>query len=269
MMVYVFSQKLVIGDVLVMGVYINRSTHPNLFQTRKPIETQNQDYFHSDYMRDLLTNQKELQESLENALKSFKITFQKHQYSDDKRWRDINKQIQELSQSSEKHDSFMTQAREWLHVLENNNVELQKIIQSDSIVKENMKEEITRIHESNREMVGQLASYENLNEQLVTKMNELVELYQSMSTKITEQSNKQDTVIDNLEKQEAMMEKSYRQLNNLRSILYERTSYVAEKIEESYKLTSSILYKFLSGSDKPLEIMVMNHKRDGVKKREE
>lgn len=252
-----------------MGVYINRNSHPNLFQNSKPIEAQNQDYFHSDYMRELITNQKELHESLERALKSFKITFQKHQYSEDKRWGSINKQIQELSQSSERQDSFMTQAREWLGMLEKNNLELQKIIQHDSIVKEDMKEEISRIHQSNRDIVGQLAAYENLNEQLVGKMDELVELYDSMSTKITEQNEKQDTVIDNLEKQEAMMEKSYRQLSNLRSILYERTSFVAEKIEESYRLTSSILYKFLSGSDKPLEIMFMNHKRDGVKKRDE
>ena len=47
-------------------------------------------------------------------------------------------------------------------------------------------------------------------------------------------------VLKQLDKQEALTEKISRQLNHIRSIIFERTNYLATKLEDGYKLTASM-----------------------------
>jgi hypothetical protein len=64
-----------------------------------------------------------------------------------------------------------------------------------------------------------------------------------------------------LDKQEALTEKIYRQLNHIRSILFERTNYLAEKMDEGYKLTSSYVYNLMTGNDQPVSFTLLNRNK--------
>ncbi|MCL6572457.1 MAG: hypothetical protein K6T88_12360 [Bacillus sp. (in: Bacteria)] len=83
---------------------------------------------------------------------------------------------------------------------------------------------------------------------------------------MTKQEELYGGVFLRLDNQEALIEKISRQLNHIRSILFERTNYLATKIDDGYKITSSYVYKLMTGSDQPLTFFLMNQKDEENKK---
>lgn len=86
-------------------------------------------------------------------------------------------------------------------------------------------------------------------------------LQKQLSEKISKQEEFQTGVLNRLDQQEALTEKIFRQINHIRSILFERTNYLAEKIDEGYKITSSYVYNLMTGSDQPITFYLMNNKK--------
>ena len=87
------------------------------------------------------------------------------------------------------------------------------------------------------------------------------ELQKQLTEKFNNQEEFQTGVLTRLDQQEALTEKMFRQINHIRSVLFERTNYLAEKIDEGYKITSSYVYNLMTGSDQPLTFFLMNNKK--------
>jgi hypothetical protein len=87
------------------------------------------------------------------------------------------------------------------------------------------------------------------------------ELQKQLSEKLSKQEEFQKGVLTRLDQQEALTEKIFRQINHIRSILFERTNFLAEKIDEGYKITSSYVYNLMTGSDQPITFYLMNNKK--------
>ena len=122
---------------------------------------------------------------------------------------------------------------EQLSALTDENQKLQKMIENK--------------HISDLEIVNQMKQHSLNNAEL--------------SQQIKEQKENQQEVLTRLDNQEALTEKALRQIGHLRSSLFERTNYLAEKIEDSYQLTSSYLYQLLTGADQPLGFYVYSEER--------
>ncbi|WP_144549847.1 hypothetical protein [Bacillus sp. X1(2014)] len=103
---------------------------------------------------------------------------------------------------------------------------------------------------------------EAANHLLVLQMNEQLELQKVVAEKMSKQEEFQGGVLQRLDNQEALMDKISRQINHIRSILFERTNYLAAKIDDGYKITSSYVYKLMTGTDQPLTFLLMNHKKE-------
>ena len=89
------------------------------------------------------------------------------------------------------------------------------------------------------------------NAELATKIEQQVELQRDMVKQIENQEIFQQEVISRLESQEALTEKLMRKVDNFRSILYERTHFLADKIEEGYNSTSSYIHELVSSTALP------------------
>jgi hypothetical protein len=111
-----------------------------------------------------------------------------------------------------------------------------------------------------------LERYEEGNHHLVLQLNKQLELQKEVAEKMTKQEEFQSGVLNRLDNQEALMDKISRQVNHIRSILFERTNYLATKIDDGYKITSSYVYKLMTGSDQPLTFLLMNQKKEESKK---
>lgn len=241
---------------------MNTQTHPNLFKNNARLSEPNQSYYKSDYLKELLREQDKVNHSFQKSMKDLRRSLQSHQISESKRWQEVSKDLELIKEKNKQHQIFEKQTREWMIMLERNSQELHRIVENNSTINEDILKEINQIHQSNEQIMQQIMNVYQANEQFSNKMDELSDQQKSIAEQVMKQDDKQNNVIDRLENQEALMEKSYRQLSTLRSILFERTSFVAEKIEESYQLTASALYKFLSGSDKPLTLLMMDQNRE-------
>src|SRR5699024_6548946 len=111
--------------------------------------------------------------------------------------------------------------------------------EEEGLLKQEVKEEIRHIHEANQTVLHQIEDYEMQTKKLNAKMDDLVQLQQAMMEAMSQQQDDRHKALQSLENQDALLEKTLRQVTNLRSALFERTSYLAEKVENSYKLTSS------------------------------
>lgn len=100
---------------------------------------------------------------------------------------------------------------------------------------------------------------------LKTINDKQLELQKELAEKLSEQTEFQGGVLKRLDTQEALIDKLSRQLNHIRSILFERTNYLAAKIEDGYKVTSSYVYKLMTGSDKPFTFFLLNKKEESDK----
>ncbi|PFP25832.1 hypothetical protein COJ96_18925 [Bacillus sp. AFS073361] len=109
---------------------------------------------------------------------------------------------------------------------------------------------------------NRLERSEAMNHQLVKQMNEQLEIQKEVSEKMTKQEEFQGGVLLRLDNQEALMDKISRQINHIRSILFERTNYLAAKIDDGYKITSSYVYKLMTGTEQPLTFLLMNQKKE-------
>ena len=107
----------------------------------------------------------------------------------------------------------------------------------------------TEQKEIESDVINALEKYGGKSEELILKMDQQLELQKKMEIQVLKHENNQDEVISRLENQEALSEKMGRQLDSLRSSLYERTHFLAEKIEESYSSTSSYINKLVNGTD--------------------
>ncbi|PGY08431.1 hypothetical protein [Bacillus sp. AFS031507] len=112
------------------------------------------------------------------------------------------------------------------------------------------------------DLQSRLERYEDANHNLAIQLNKQLELQKEISKKMTKQEEFQGGVLQRLDNQEALMDKISRQINHIRSILFERTNYLATKIDDGYKITSSYVYKLMTGSDQPLTFFVMNKKQE-------
>jgi chromosome segregation ATPase len=113
-----------------------------------------------------------------------------------------------------------------------------------------------------KDLKTRLERYEDAKHQLVQQMNEQFELQKEVAEKMTKQEEFQGSVLQRLDTQEALMDKISRQLHHIRSILFERTNYLATKIDDGYKITSSYVYKLMTGTDQPLTFFLMNPKKE-------
>jgi len=120
----------------------------------------------------------------------------------------------------------------------------------------------TQIDTHLKDLRHRLEKNEEVNQQLVLQMNEQLELQKIAAEKLEKQEDFQEGVLKRLDNQEALLDKLGRQINHIRSILFERTNYLAAKIDDGYKITSSYIYKLMTGSEQPLTFFLINHKKE-------
>ncbi|MBS4174868.1 hypothetical protein [Bacillus sp. FJAT-49736] len=245
-----------------MGLFINKNDHPEVFHNPGNIHESNQGLAKIDYLSEVIKGQKEAYESLQVSFHDLKHLHQQQESNQIHQWKDIGGQLKELQENHQQQKEFECHVMEWLIKLDNENRKLQGMIENEDQLKQKMIEQIHIVSQSNLELMTRLAQYESSNQALAQKINEQLERHQQMSEQFSRQEDIQNELLTRLDNQEALTEKILRQINHIRSILFERTNYLAEKIENGYKITSSYVYKLMTGSDKPLTLLMMNQKEE-------
>nr|WP_263328260.1 hypothetical protein [Neobacillus sp. Marseille-Q6967] len=209
-----------------MGLYINKNKHPDVYKNQLKVTGNNQNFMKKDSLTEIIDEQQKANVSLMKALDELKGRFLEQEDVQASHRNIVSGQLNELHLNHQKQKVFEEQVILWLKSLDDKNTNLQ-------------------------------AS----NKQLTSQIDEQLEWQKSMTEKFLKQEDFQAEVLSRLDKQEALTEKIFRQINHIRSILFERTNYLAEKIDEGYKLTSSYVYNLMTGSDQALTFYLLNKKQ--------
>ncbi|UJL46305.1 hypothetical protein KFZ58_18460 [Virgibacillus sp. NKC19-16] len=234
-----------------MGLYINQDNHTDIFKNNTAIHEPNQGIFIRNHMAEMIEEQQKVNVSLHRSFHGLKDLHQQQGIVQADRWQEVGSRLHELKEMNFQQEKLESQLLERLQKLENENVSEQEFTRR-----------IDQLRQSQQAVENQLETYGLANEQLFTKMDEQTALQKQMAEEIANQENSNEEVLSRLENQEALMEKVVRQLDHFRSILFERTIFLAEKMEDGYHLTSSYVDQLMSGSDQPVTFFMTKRKQE-------
>lgn len=247
-----------------MGLFINNQEHPEVYKNNCGIEGTNQVSFKSDFLTELAKEQERANKSLQHSFRQVQQLYEQQEHTSSSRWNELEHYLHELKAISQEHEKSENHVLEMIEKLD---AQHEKLLGNDADLNHELLEQINRINQSNQEVVTRLEKYDSANEEIISTMNEQLKSQKNLTEQMVKQDERQEIVASRLENQEAITEKIVREMNNIRSVLFERTSYLAEEIENGYKLTSSYIYKLMTKADQPLTLLMENEQKEKVQKK--
>ncbi|MCQ6279244.1 hypothetical protein [Bacillus sp. EB600] len=245
-----------------MGLFINNGKHPEVYKNTESIHVQNQEIHRIDFLTEIVQLQQRTNSSLSQSLDELKEHHQKQKESLTVQSHELRDQLNEIKKENLDHHKFKANVLEWLKNLEEKNSIIHSFMEKEAQLKQEIINEIQIQSSTSREMAKQMEQHEAMTQHLSAQIEKQTNLQQDLTVKQAQQEVFQTEVLTRLDKQEALTEKIARQINYIRSILFERTNFLAEKIEDRYKLTSSYVYKLITGSDQALTFYTFKDKQE-------
>ncbi|MEH7417576.1 hypothetical protein V7266_20115 [Neobacillus drentensis] len=245
-----------------MGLFINKKEHPNLFKNNSQLKVSNQVESRQDFLTELMKEQQKANTALNLALADLQTRYQQQTDAQNTHWKQVDYQLSDLKNNTFRQQKFENEIVTHLHSLHEKNVHLEEIIEKETQVRESLSGQINQISKTCDSIADRLEKNEENQLQLTQQMHEQLEMQRQAAEKLTKQEEIHGGMLERLDHQDAILDKLARQMNHIRSILFERTNYLAGKIEEGYKLTSSYVYKLMTGSEQPLTFYLMNNKKE-------
>ncbi len=248
---------------------MNKSDHPDVYKNKKNVSTSNQEYVRRNFLNDLLNEQQKTNHVLNETISELKSQYKQHKKTQNTKWKSVNRKIHYLNKSNQQHTETDNKILQQLDTLDEKNTDLISLL-AEAILKQ-----INHLTQSNKEISNRIEKTEAAKEQLFTGLTEQrvfqkevvdrlanhEKIQKAVIEKLAHQEEFQTEVLRRLDSQEALTEKIFRQINHIRSILFERTNDLATKIEDGYKLTSTYVYKLMTGSDQPMTFTMIKDKK--------
>lgn len=221
-----------------MSLFVNKEVEPKVHLSSSHISESNQEVYRLQFLAEVLKCQDTINKKLAYSLESINSLFQKTALDQQQQ----NLIIESKIEGQKTVHSHMLINLERLEAIINERME-QINGDKQEIAQLVGKEEI--VHQT---ILAQLSTQDQISMNIIKKISELeIELtehiknQQSAQTEITSKLEVQDvyhkTVMERLDQQEAITHKVNRQLDNLKSVIFERIGHLAEKIEVQSKHT--------------------------------
>ena len=241
-----------------MGLYINKS-HENIYKNNKEITEPNQGYFIKNHVAEMVEEQKQINQSLHESIKTLNHLYKLQEKQHLTKWDQVGRQFNEMNQHQrEVENRFMIKLKE----LEARNEQLVTLIEESQLSKQKREQQIEEIGETQDDMLEVLNSYSLFYGEVSRKIDEQLSAQKLMEQKIERQENEQKQMMERMDNQEALSEKIIRQLEHFRSILFERSNYLSEKLDT---LSSYVLHSLTTSGDLEKRVLVVPKKEKSNK----
>ncbi|MGM8212281.1 hypothetical protein ACLIBH_05715 [Virgibacillus sp. W0430] len=256
-----------------MSLFINAEAHPNLFMNTNRLQAPNQAYYQYDTLSEWKKEQHNINESITESIRKIKVLYNLQEIS---RQRSEEAFAQQLETYRVHYGNFKSDVLERLAMLEESEAQLKQLLEEETVLNKQARKQITEIHQSNKKLLHELHQFQDasktvsaqvdaclsLQKQTITQLSDQSAQYEHISEELKKQADDQQQVQTKLQNQEALVEKALRQLDHIRSVLYERSSYLAEKVESGYDRTASYVYHLLTKSEKPYTFFLQSNKKE-------
>lgn len=249
-----------------MGLFINRNGHPDVFKNNIGILGRNQEHYKIDPLAEWMQEQREATHSVGDQFNIMETLLKQQKNSQSNQLKSIHNRLNEIKESDIRHENFGNDVMESLKKVETKNEMLQRTLEHERTINREFIGRVNEVSQINEEIVNRMETLTSANEEIVVKMNEQLDYQKLLSEQILTQKDVQKDMISRLDNQEGLLGKIVRQLDYLRSVLYERTHFLSEKIEGSYSMTSSYISKLLTRSDQVSARFMLSQKQEETEK---
>ncbi|GKV55815.1 hypothetical protein NCCP2222_17620 [Sporosarcina sp. NCCP-2222] len=221
-----------------MGLFLNGRQHPEMFMNKESIHEPNQDCYTYDPLTEWKTGQRMIDEEMRGNIQQLAVELSKERLKQKDRWLSVSYRLEELREQQYEEAAFEENVIERLVKLEEQNQLLHESFFSKQAEQQELIRQIETIHHSNQELTISLQHTQKLHDVLLVRMEEQRKDQQRVAEVLEKQTAAQIEMTSRLDRQEGMLDKLARQMDHLRSIIYERSHDLAEKIEKGYKITT-------------------------------
>lgn len=232
-----------------MGLFINSQSHLGVFNNDVDLVEHNQSYSKIDSLTQWMQEQQDANASLHRHIVDLEMLLKQQKKVQSNQLTTIHTRLNKLQDNDFQHEQFEENVTRSLTKLDDKQQEFHQMLADEQAVDQEFRMQVS---ESSKEMA--------------IKMNEQLDHQQQLVHRLLQQEDAQKVIISRLDNQEGVTEKMVRQLDHLRGILYERTNFLTEKIENSYAMTASYLAKLLTNPEQPMTRFWLNPKSEEKQK---
>jgi len=231
---------------------MNNDQHPGMYRNLKKLNESNQTIEHRDYLTHVLANQQKMNRTFNRAIYGLRHSQKKLEIRQSNQWKELMEHLEEMRDLSDRHEELEEAVLAWLKSLELKNRKLQLVLKNEQNVKKDLVQKVEDLNQLNQDLMARLNEISELNSRIETKVDEQTEIQKTLSGQVTSLETVQQEVVSKIDSQEGLIDKLNRQMDHIRSVLFERTNHLEGKIENLYKATAAIFQK-LSPKNKELE----------------
>lgn len=223
-----------------VGLFFNRKNELNIYKGEQ-VSERNQAIYRSDSITKAIEVQKKAYDEMNEKYSEMENQLKKQRRIQSDRWRTTSMRFDEIVDHQSQHHQFEQDAIDALERLDRQNIELQNVLNQKKKANEDLVSQINLLNQANSEIAERLDKFDADQVLLLQKMDEQIEKQHQFSLSLEEQKTTQLTMVDKLEQQEGLIDKMMRQMDFLKSVLFERSHFIAEKIDKSYQLTTTYI----------------------------
>ncbi|MFA1819257.1 hypothetical protein ACDX78_03455 [Virgibacillus oceani] len=231
-----------------MGLYINHNNNEGIFGNKEDLSAPNQGFFMRNHVEEMIQAQQRVNVSMEKAIGNLSVYQKQQDGKQQAHWLEMQHYLQELVKVNRRQEQVEGRVMKQLQNLEEKNEKLTMAVNESGAYE---KEKVDQMYASQQALLSQLKGYESEVKKLIGKIDEQAAMHQQLAEKVNGQERSQEEVLGRLENQEALTAKMLRQFDHFRSALFERTTFLAEKIEDSAEITSAYMTKLMSRKEQP------------------
>ncbi|WP_042221141.1 hypothetical protein [Oceanobacillus manasiensis] len=245
-----------------MGLYMDRNKHRTLYKNKEHLTEPNQGIYIRNHVAEMIKAQKKINQSLQHQHMKTNQMFNRQQDTTAKQWREMLTELNALQQNNSMQDRRDAEMIRLLEQMEAKHTRMEKLLEDTQRTDKELSVKVNHLQLSQSDMKAHITSRDKEDKDLRASLQQHSEWQDKIETKLTKQEEHQKSVMESLEKQEALTEKLTRQLDHIRSTLFERTNHLAEKIEENYRLTTAYITKLFTGSENQIAHFKMDRRQN-------
>lgn len=237
-----------------MGLFINSDRYPDVFNNKESMIEPNQVVYRTDLVTEWLSEQRRAQESLNNRLTDFEKQTRQQNHTYMNQGRMITHRFEELTKNNARHQRFEMDVLASIKKLNTKNNTIQTLLTNGRSLNMEFITQMNRLNESSKEITEQLGNFDVINEHFSKSMAAQNTNYEQLEQQIIKLENAQAALLSRFDRQEGLIEKVVRQVDHIRSVIFERSHFIVGKIEKMNKLTSSHRAKRKTGSERSIKL---------------
>ncbi|MGP7815842.1 hypothetical protein [Niallia sp. 01092] len=235
-----------------------QSLFPTVYKPKTKLEdSSNQKTFHQNYLHDYMQSQHDTMDKLTHLILDLQQFVKDNQHVQQGKFDGMNQKLlaqeslsSNLLTSFANHQLMSKSFQEKLLAIECLIKENANVLANETIMNQAILDQVSYQEQAVISLGEQFQNYTFIANQMQKNMEKVDKNYETVTEKLEVQEIFHQTLIEKMDATEANMSKITRQIDVLKHLLFERISYLSDKLEANFKSISKPVQRFLLQKEK-------------------